>query len=57
VKKAGKDGITESDITDRCRSIDRKRREEILADLVLAGRVELREIPTKSRPMRRYFIR
>src|SRR6202163_1233987 len=46
IKRAGKDGITEGTIADRCASIDRKRRDELLADLILSGRIEMREIPT-----------
>jgi hypothetical protein len=54
IKQAGQDGITEGVITDRCGSIDRNRRNELLADLVLTGRVEERLIPTKGRPKKRY---
>jgi hypothetical protein len=54
IKKSGKDGITEGVITDRCKSIDRNRRTELLADLVLTGHVEERLIPTKGRPKKRY---
>jgi hypothetical protein len=56
IKKAGKDGVTEGVIADRCRNIDRKRRDELLADLVLACRVEMRETPTKGRAKKRYYM-
>jgi hypothetical protein len=56
IKKAAKDGITEGKIADRCGSIDRKRREELLSDLILAGRIEVQETPTKGRPKKRYYL-
>jgi hypothetical protein len=56
IKKAGKEGITEGQIADRCRGIDRKRRDELLADLVLTGLVEMRETPSKGRPKKRYYL-
>jgi hypothetical protein len=56
IKKAGKDGITEGTIADRCGSIDKKRRGELLDDLVLAGRIERVFLPTKGRPKVRFVI-
>jgi hypothetical protein len=56
IKRAGKDGITEGKIADRCGSIDRKRREDLLSDLILAGRIEVQETPTKGRPKKRYYL-
>jgi hypothetical protein len=56
IKKAGKDGITEGTIADRCGSIDRKRRSELLSDLILAGRIEKRTVQTKGRPKERYYL-
>jgi len=56
IKRAGNDGITEGVITDRCKSIDRNRRNELLADLVLTGRVDERVIATKGRPKKRYHF-
>ena len=56
IKKAAKDGITEGTIADRCGSIDKKRRGELLDDLVLAGRIERVFLPTKGRPKVRFVI-
>jgi hypothetical protein len=55
VKRAGKEGITEGRIADRCASIERKRRDELLADLVLSGRIEMKLLATKGRPRKRYY--
>jgi hypothetical protein len=56
IKKAGKDGVTEGVVADRCRNIDRKRRDELLADLVLAGRIVEVLTPTKGRMRKRYHL-
>jgi hypothetical protein len=56
IKRAGQDGVTEGLIADRCGSIDRKRRDELLSDLILSGRIEVRETPTKGRPKKRYYM-
>jgi hypothetical protein len=56
IKKAGKDGITEGKIADRCASIDRKRRDELLADLLLAARITEKLVATQGRPRKRYFL-
>ena len=55
IKKAGKDGITEGKIGDRCASIERNRRADILKDLLDADRVERREIKTGARSRIRYY--
>ena len=55
VKRAGQDGITEGTVADRCGGIDKKRRNELLDDLVLAGRIEERSTPTAGRPRKRYY--
>jgi hypothetical protein len=55
IKKAGQDGITEGTIADRCGGIDKRRRAELLEDLVLAGRVEERTTPSGGRPKKRYY--
>jgi hypothetical protein len=56
IKKAGKEGITDGTIADRCGSIDRKRREELLSDLILAGRVVEVVTATKGRMRKRYHL-
>ena len=56
IKRAGKDGITEGRIANRCAGIDKKRRTELLDDLVLAGRIEVREIPGKGRAKKRFYL-
>ncbi len=56
IKRAGKDGITEGKIADRCGSIDRKRRDELLADLILSDRVEVRQNSTKGRTKKRFYL-
>jgi hypothetical protein len=56
IKKAGKEGITDGTIADRCGSIDRKRREELLSDLILAGRVVEIITATKGRMRKRYHL-
>jgi hypothetical protein len=56
IKKAGQDGITEGTIADRCGGIDKRRRTELLEDLVLAGRIEERSTPTGGRPKKRYYL-
>ena len=43
-------------IADRCESIDRKRRDELLSDMMLSGLGELRDIPTKGRAKKRFFF-
>jgi hypothetical protein len=43
-------------IADRCESIDRKRRDELLSDMMLSGLGELRDIPTKGRANKRFFF-
>jgi hypothetical protein len=55
ISKAGKDGITEGKIGDRCASIERNRRADILKDLLDADRVERREIKTGARSRIRYY--
>ncbi|MFC7700918.1 hypothetical protein ACFQX9_30080 [Bradyrhizobium sp. GCM10028915] len=55
IKRAGSEGITTGRIADRCASIDRKRREELLSDMVLAGRIETKITATKGRPQARYY--
>ena len=55
IKRAGVNGITDGKIGDRCGSIDKKRREALLSDLVAADRVEVKSTITKGRPRRRYF--
>jgi Protein of unknown function (DUF3987) len=56
VKRAGKDGITDGRIGDRCGSIDKRRRDELLSDLVSADRITEKLVLTKGRPRKRYFI-
>jgi hypothetical protein len=56
IKRAGKAGITDGKIGDRCGSIDKRRRDELLADLVSAGRIEERLVQTKGRPRKRYYL-
>jgi hypothetical protein len=56
IKRAGQDGITEGTIADRCGSIDKKRRAELLSDLILAGRIEERVTPTGGRAKKRYYV-
>lgn len=57
IKKADKKGITPGMVADRCRSIDKRRREEVIADLVLSGRITRRQTPTSGRPSDRlYFV-
>ena len=56
IKRARQDGISEGKLVDRSGSIDRNRRNELLADLMLAGHVEERVTPTKGRPRKRYHI-
>jgi hypothetical protein len=56
IKRAGKDGITEGKIADRCGGIDKRRRDELLADLVSAGRITEKLVLTKGRPRKRYFL-
>jgi len=55
IKKAGQDGITEGTIADRCGGIDKKRRCELIDDLILAGRIVERVTPTGGRPKKRYY--
>jgi hypothetical protein len=55
IRRAGQDGITEGTITDRCGSIDKKRRLELLSDLVLAGRIEERVTRTPGRTKKRFY--
>ena len=56
IKRAGGNGVTEGTIADRCGSIDKRRRDELLADLVSAGRVTEKLVSTKGRPRKRYFL-
>jgi hypothetical protein len=56
IKRAGVDGITEGKIGDACGGIDKRRRDELLSDLVSAGRIEERQVSTKGRPRKRYFL-
>jgi hypothetical protein len=57
IKRAGKDGITDGRIGNNCRGVDRKRRGELLADLIDAGRVVLRmTVETGGRPRSRYYL-
>ncbi len=55
IKRAGKEGITAGRIADRCGSIDSKRRNELLSDMVLAERIVSMVTLTKGRPMARYY--
>jgi hypothetical protein len=57
IKRAGKEGITDGRIGNNCRGIDRKRRAELLQDLVDAGRVVPRiTTDTGGRPRSRYYV-
>jgi hypothetical protein len=56
IKKAGKAGMTDGKIGDRCGSIDKRRREELLYDLVNSDRIEERRTSTKGRPSKRYYL-
>jgi hypothetical protein len=56
IKRAGKKGITEGKIVDRCGSIDPKRRAGLLSDLVLASRIKEQLVSTDRRPRKRYFL-
>jgi hypothetical protein len=55
IKRAGKEGITAGKIADRCGSIDSKRRNELLSDLILAERIVSKTTVTKGRPSARYY--
>lgn len=55
IKRAGKEGITVGRIADRCASIEGKRRNELLSDLMLAERIVSETTPTKGRPQVRYY--
>jgi hypothetical protein len=56
IKRAGNEGVTEGRIANKCGGIDRKRREELLSDLVLAGRAEMKLTVSKGRPSKRYRL-
>lgn len=56
IKDAGANGLTPGIIPDRTRSIDERRRTEILKDLQLSGRIVLKEAPTQRGPRPRYFF-
>ena len=56
IKRAGKDGITDGKIGDRCGSIDKRRRDELLYDLASAGRITEKLVTTKGRSRKRYFL-
>ena len=53
VRAAGKKGITRGRLADRIKAIDARQRDEILKDLMSAGRVIETEIETKGRKSRR----
>jgi hypothetical protein len=55
IKKAGDEGITPGTVADRCRSIEKRKREEIIQDLTLSGRVRQQITPTTGRPMNRLY--
>jgi hypothetical protein len=55
IKRAGKEGITLGKIADRCGSIDSKRRNELISDLMLAERIVSKFTATKGRPQARYY--
>lgn len=58
IKDAGADGLKPSAIPDRTRSIDERRRTEIIRDLTISGRVRLGPVQTKRGARERYlFIR
>jgi hypothetical protein len=56
IKRAGKEGVTEGRIANKCGGIDRKRRDELLADLVLSDRVDVKSTLTKGRPRKRFYM-
>jgi hypothetical protein len=56
IKRAGKAGITDGKIADRCGSIDKRRRDELLSDLVSAGRITEKLVTTKGRSRKRYLL-
>lgn len=56
IKRAGDEGVTEGRIANKCGGIDKKRREELLGDLVLAGRIEMKSTVSKGRPTKRYRL-
>jgi hypothetical protein len=56
IKDAGNAGITMGHIADRTKSIDKRQREELIGDLTLSKRVEIRiNTETGGRPSSRYF--
>lgn len=56
IKRAGDEGVTEGRIANKCGGIEKKRREELLGDLVLAGRVEMKLQAGQGRPSKRYRL-
>jgi hypothetical protein len=55
IRSAGKNGITEGTIRDRCRGIDQRVQKQVLADIQMSGRVMKRSTLTgkKGRPSER----
>lgn len=53
IRQAGGKGISEGRLADRCKAIDTRQREEIVRDLVLAGRVTVAENDNKRGPKTR----
>lgn len=56
IKESGSNGVTPGIIPDRTRSIDERRRNEILRDLQIGGRIALRQVLTKRGSRDRYFF-
>jgi chromosome segregation and condensation protein ScpB len=57
IKKAGKEGITEGRIADRCGSIDKRQRSEIIEDLRLGCRIAAKTVaPVTGRPRTRWYF-
>lgn len=55
IRKAGDRGLTEGRIADRCKAIDTRQRQEIIADLVLSGRIAVSDNKAKGPKTRRYL--
>jgi hypothetical protein len=55
IRKAGRDGITQGLINDRCRNVDTRLKQQIVAELEECGRVlrVRQETGKKGRPMER----
>ena len=57
IRSSGAAGITEGRIADRAKCIDKRMRDQLLADMQLAGKVRLdRKMGTGGRPSERYFV-